>query len=182
MMEQPPPQGDGTTSNSSSSISNDHPGVSPSSSAAAASASTTPSSSSAWKPPQHPPREREREQTTPSSTLELPEHFEPSDRDIIVGWARQNYHHGTCFVLALSLHSRCDRQTFGSIDRSMSVVAVVAVDFGFSSVIRHTLTYILSPSSHLLDSLSFDFFLLLGFGFGFFFLSVPLEYGTTAVL
>ena len=74
----------------------------------------------------------------------------------------------------------------GSIDRSMSVVAVVAVDFGFSSVIRHTLTYILSPSSHLLDSLSFDLFLLLGvgfgFGFGFFFLSVPLEYGTTAVL
>ena len=27
---------------------------------------------------------------------ELPENFEPSNMDCIVGWARQNYHHGTC--------------------------------------------------------------------------------------
>ena len=26
---------------------------------------------------------------------ELPENFEPSNMDCIVGWARQNYHHGT---------------------------------------------------------------------------------------
>ena len=26
---------------------------------------------------------------------ELPESFEPSSHDVIVGWARQNYHHGT---------------------------------------------------------------------------------------
>jgi hypothetical protein len=25
---------------------------------------------------------------------ELPESFEPSKYDVIVGWARQNYHHG----------------------------------------------------------------------------------------
>lgn len=27
--------------------------------------------------------------------LELPEDFTPSKMDVIVGWARQNYHHGT---------------------------------------------------------------------------------------
>ena len=27
--------------------------------------------------------------------LELPEDFVPSKMDVIVGWARQNYHHGT---------------------------------------------------------------------------------------
>jgi len=27
--------------------------------------------------------------------LELPENFKPSKMDVIVGWARQNYHHGT---------------------------------------------------------------------------------------
>jgi hypothetical protein len=27
--------------------------------------------------------------------LELPEDFAPSKMDVIVGWARQNYHHGT---------------------------------------------------------------------------------------
>jgi hypothetical protein len=29
-----------------------------------------------------------------SSEEELPEDFHPSKYDVIVGWARQNYHHG----------------------------------------------------------------------------------------
>jgi hypothetical protein len=28
-------------------------------------------------------------------TRELPEDYVPSESDVIVGWARQNYHHGT---------------------------------------------------------------------------------------
>ena len=28
-------------------------------------------------------------------TSDLPEDYVPSDSDVIVGWARQNYHHGT---------------------------------------------------------------------------------------
>jgi hypothetical protein len=28
---------------------------------------------------------------------ELPEDYIPSEYDVICGWARQNYHHGTCF-------------------------------------------------------------------------------------
>ena len=163
MMEQPPPQGDGTTSSNSSNSSNGHHGVSPSSSAAAASASsTTPSSSSssASKPPQHPPREREQTTTTPSSTLELPEHFEPSDRDVIVGWARQNYHHGACFVFALLRSTDLVR----SIDRSMSLSGCCRrgghLGFVFSSVIRHSLTFSRPHHICLIHSPSICFFFL----------------------
>ena len=35
--------------------------------------------------------------------LELPEDFTPSKMDVIVGWARQNYHHGMFFVLVCSV-------------------------------------------------------------------------------
>ncbi len=31
--------------------------------------------------------------------LELPEDFTPSKMDVIVGWARQNYHHGAYRIL-----------------------------------------------------------------------------------
>lgn len=35
-------------------------------------------------------------------TGELPEDYQPSEYDAIVGWARQNYHHGT-FALGIGL-------------------------------------------------------------------------------
>lgn len=51
-------------------------------------------------------------------TSDLPEDYIPSDSDVIVGWARQNYHHGTstmCVRMLCTGNWRCSNAEFWCI-------------------------------------------------------------------